>query len=56
MQWGAKRKIAQKVLNKNTDCLLAVKGNQGCLDQAFDSYFDMNMLQKHDDDSYCTQG
>lgn len=25
------------------------------MDQAFDNYFDISMLQKHDGDSYCTQ-
>nr|PMH80190.1 rfbR protein [Vibrio sp. 10N.286.48.B7] len=44
-----------KILNKNADYLLAVKGNQGRLEQAFDNYFDMSMLQKHDGDSYSTQ-
>ncbi|EPU1457787.1 ISAs1 family transposase [Escherichia coli] len=52
---GCQKKIAQKVLNKNADYLLAVKGNQGRLEQAFDNYFDMSMLQKHDGDSYSTQ-
>ncbi|EKL19053.1 hypothetical protein VCHC60A1_3626, partial [Vibrio cholerae HC-60A1] len=33
-------KIAQKILEKNSDYLLAVKGNQGRLEQAFDKYFD----------------
>ncbi len=44
---GCQKKIAQKVLNKNADYLLAVKGNQGRLEQAFDNYFDMNMLKNH---------
>jgi len=52
---GFQKKIAQKALNKNADYLLAVKGNQGRLEQAFDNYFDMSMLQKHDGDSYSTQ-
>ncbi|CAH8242582.1 hypothetical protein VAEKB19_7050012 [Vibrio aestuarianus] len=52
---GCQKKIAQKILNKNADYLLAVKGNQGRLEQAFDNYFDMSMLQKHDGDSYSTQ-
>lgn len=41
---GCQKKIVQKVLNKNADYLLAVKGNQGRLAQVFDNYFDMNML------------
>ncbi|EHU9474102.1 ISAs1 family transposase [Vibrio vulnificus] len=52
---GCQKKIAQKILNKNTDYLLAAKDNQGRLEQAFDNYFDMSMLQKHDGDSYSTQ-
>ncbi len=52
---GCQKKIAQKVLDKNADYLLAVKGNQGRLAQAFDIYFDMSMLQNHDGDSYSTQ-
>ena len=38
---GCQKKIAQKILNKNADYLLAVKGNQGRLEQAFDDYFHM---------------
>lgn len=52
---GCQKQIVQKVLNKSADYLLAVKGNQGRLEQAFDNYFDMSMLQKHDGDSYSTQ-
>lgn len=37
------KEIAQKVINKGADYLLAVKGNQGRLKQAFDSYFDMSI-------------
>lgn len=55
MPMGCQKTIAQKVLNKNADYLLAVKGNQCRLEQAFDNYFDMGMLQKHDGDSYSTQ-
>lgn len=43
------------MLTKNAEHLLAVKGYQGRLEQAFDNYFDMSMLQKHDGDSYSTQ-
>lgn len=32
-----------------------MKGNQGRLEQAFNHYFNMSMLQKHDGDSYSTQ-
>lgn len=43
------------MLNKNADYLLAVKSNQGRLEQVFDNYFNISMLQKHDGDSYSTQ-
>lgn len=49
---GYQKKIAQKVLNKNADYLLAEKGNQDRLEQTLDNYFNMGMLQKHDGDSY----
>ncbi|HCG6981481.1 TPA: ISAs1 family transposase [Vibrio parahaemolyticus] len=52
---GCQKKIAQKILEKNADYLLAVKGNQGRLEQAFNEYFHMGMLQNHDGDSYSTQ-
>ncbi|NVC42504.1 transposase [Vibrio vulnificus] len=52
---GCQKKIAQKILEKNADYLLVVKGNQGRLEEAFDNYFDMSMLQKHYGDSYSTQ-
>ena len=52
---GCQKKIAQKILDSDADYLLAVKGNQGRLEQGFDNYFDMSMLQYHDGDSYSTQ-
>ncbi len=52
---GCQKKIAQKILDKEADYLLAVKGNQGMLEQAFDDYFRMNMLQDFDGRSYSTQ-
>lgn len=51
---GCQKKISQKILDSDADYLLAVKGNQGRLEQAFDNYFDMSMLQNHDGDSYST--
>lgn len=53
---GCQKKIAQKILDKEADYLLAVKGNQGMLEQAFDNYFRMEMLQDFDGSSYSTQG
>ncbi len=41
---------------KEADYLLAVKGNQGMLEQAFDDYFRMDMLQDFDGSSYSTIG
>lgn len=52
---GCQKKIAQKILDKEADYLLAVKGNQGMLEQAFDDYFRMDMLQDFDGSSYSTQ-
>jgi predicted transposase YbfD/YdcC len=52
---GCQKKIAQKILEKNADYLLAVKGNQGRLEQAFNECFHMGMLQNYDGDSYSTQ-
>ncbi|QIL85378.1 ISAs1 family transposase [Vibrio sp. HDW18] len=52
---GCQKKIAQKILDKEADYLLAVKGNQGMLEQAFDDYFRMDMLQDFDGSSYRTQ-
>jgi predicted transposase YbfD/YdcC len=52
---GCQRKIAQKIINKNADYLLAVKGNQGKLDKAFDNYYWPSMLQNFDGDSYSSQ-
>ncbi|OOE33498.1 ISAs1 family transposase [Salinivibrio kushneri] len=52
---GCQRKIAQKIIDKNADYLLAVKGNQGRLDEAFDNYYRPSMLQHFDGDSYSSQ-
>lgn len=52
---GCQKKITQKIRDKEADYLLAVKGNQGMLEQAFDDYFRMDMLQDFDGSSYSTQ-
>lgn len=49
------KQVAQSVLTKNAYDLLAVKGDQGRLEQEFDNYFDLSILQKHDGDSYSRQ-
>lgn len=43
------------ILDKKADYLLAVKGNQGMLEQAFYDYFRMDTLQDFDGSSYSTQ-
>ena len=52
---GCQKKIAQKILDKEADYLLTVKGNQGMLKQVFDDYFRMDMLQNFDGSSDSTQ-
>lgn len=53
---GCQKKIAQKIVDKNADYLLAVKGNQGSLEQAISDFYKPSMLQKFDEgDSYSTQ-
>lgn len=52
---GCQKKIAQKIVDKGADYLLAVKGNQGKLEGKFDQYFKIEMLQNFDGDSYSTQ-
>lgn len=52
---GCQKKIAQKIVDKGADYLLAVKGNQGKLEGKFEEYFDVSMLQNFDGDSYSTQ-
>ncbi len=50
---GCQKKIAQEILNGNGDYLLAVKGNQKRLEQAFDDIFDLGDLQS--ENTYGTQ-
>lgn len=52
---GCQRKIAQKIVDKSADYLLAVKGNQGSLEKAFDDYYRPSMLVNFDGDSYSSQ-
>jgi predicted transposase YbfD/YdcC len=42
-------------VDKSTDYLLAVKGNQGSLEQGFNDYYRSSMLTKFDGDSYSSQ-
>lgn len=52
---GCQRKIAQTILEKEADYLLAVKGNQGKLADAFDEWYTPTMWNGNDFDSYSTQ-
>lgn len=52
---GCQRAIAQKVIDKGADYLLAVKGNQPTLEAAFDNYFRLEMLQSDEENTYSTQ-
>lgn len=53
---GCQQKIAQKIVEKNADYLLAVKGNQGNLEQAIGEFYRPAMLQEFaEGDSYASQ-
>jgi predicted transposase YbfD/YdcC len=52
---GCQKKIASKILECKADYLLAVKGNQKRLEQAFDNIFDLKDLQDSLDNTYATQ-
>ena len=52
---GCQRKIAKKIIEKSADYLLAVKGNQGLLEKAFDEYYRPTMMDSFDGDSYSSQ-
>ena len=42
---GCQKKIATKILSKNADYILAVKGNQGRLEKGFNDYFSLKLLE-----------
>lgn len=52
---GCQRKIAQSIIKKKADYLLAVKGNQGKLADAFDNWYSPAMWSGELYDSYSTQ-
>ncbi len=52
---GCQRKIAQTILDKEADYLLAVKGNQGKLAEAFDAWYTPTMWNGKDVDACSTQ-
>ena len=51
---GCQRKIAEKIVEKEGDYLLAVKGNQGKLNAAFEQHFPLHKLQNWNGDVYTT--
>lgn len=53
---GCQKKIAQKIVDKNADYLLVVKGNQGSLEKAIGDFYHPSMLQVFaEGDSYASQ-
>lgn len=52
---GCQRHIASKIKDKKADYLLAVKGNQGKLHQAFEEKFLVALFSNYEGDSFSTQ-
>lgn len=52
---GCQVKIAQQIVDQKGDYLLAVKGNQGRLNEAFNQHFNVVTLSKYDGPSYSTE-
>ncbi|WP_079253982.1 ISAs1 family transposase [Endozoicomonas arenosclerae] len=52
---GCQRGIAQTIVSKDADYLLAVKGNQGKLEKAFDHHFSLDKLNQWEGDSFMTR-
>lgn len=52
---GCQKNIAEKIKDKKADYLLAVKGNQGKLHDAFKEYFPLKLFSDYDGDSFSTQ-
>ena len=53
---GGQRKITQEIIKKQADYLLAVKGNQGKLADAFDNWYSPAMWTGEKYESYSAQG
>jgi predicted transposase YbfD/YdcC len=51
---GCQKDIAQEIVNKGADYLLAVKGNQKKLYEALSSVFNMSTFTKYEGDQYST--
>lgn len=52
---GCQKKIALEIINQGADYLLAVKGNQPKLADAFTAHFPMHKVATYEGDSYSTQ-
>ncbi len=52
---GCQKDIASKIKDKKADYLLAVKGNQGKLYQAFEEKFPVALFSNYEGDSFSTQ-
>lgn len=52
---GCQKDIASKIKGKKADYLLAVKGNQGKLHQAFEEKFPVALFSNYEGDSFSTQ-
>ena len=53
---GCQRDIAKKIVDKGADYLLAVKGNQGKLHDAFENHFSMDKINNWEGETYRTEG
>lgn len=52
---GCQKDIAKTILEREADYLLAVKGNQGKLEAAFDKHFSLDSLSHYQGDYYNTE-
>lgn len=52
---GCQKQIAQAILDKEADYLLAVKGNQKRLEDAFEKHFPLHHFANYQDDHFTTQ-
>lgn len=52
---GCQREIARKIVAKDADYLLAVKGNQGRLHDAFKNHFSIEKMNQWDGESFRTE-
>jgi predicted transposase YbfD/YdcC len=52
---GCQKDIAQQIVDKGADYLLAVKGNQKKLEEAMGKVFNSSMLNSYEGDKYSIQ-